>query len=143
MLRRFRSSFRGASIALSWPVARILLPSHARRFVGAWLRAVLVDAQLDATNVRQLLKRRRLEYLYLRSALTTGIILVSGCSNANTCVAFLVPRNTNVTRNACNCVDNAVVIDSVKSHAGNLAHHACSHANGIVPTNRVRWCAAR
>jgi hypothetical protein len=69
----------------------------------------------------------------------------SGCLNANTHVAFLVPPTLTIcaTRNAPDNVENAAVIASVKSRAGNLAHPVWNRANGAVPTNHALWYAAQ
>jgi hypothetical protein len=77
------------------------------------------------------------------SAHTTEIIPASGCSNANTSVDSLVPLIIHVIQNVHKRVDNGVVIDVARNHAGNLAPRVWSHASGTVLTIRVRWCAAR
>ena len=67
----------------------------------------------------------------------------SGCSSANISVDSLVPLIIHVIQNVLEYVDNAVVTDNARSHAGNPALHVWSHASGVVLTTRVRWCAAR
>ena len=93
-------------------------------------------------NVGRLRKRRQLQDLFPWSAHTTEIMPASGCSNANTSVASLVPLIIRVTRDVRKCVDNGVVMDRARSHAGNLAPHVWSHVSGAVLTICVRWCAA-
>ena len=61
----------------------------------------------------------------------------SGRSNVNTSVDSRVPLIIHVIQNVHKCVDNSVVIDNARSHAGNLVPRVWNHANGAVPTIRV------
>lgn len=94
-------------------------------------------------SVRRLRKRISLRGPLPWSAHTIEIMPASGCSNANTFVDSLVPLTIHVIQNVRKRVDNGVVIDNARSHAGNLAPHVWSYASGTVLTTRVRWCAAR
>jgi hypothetical protein len=70
-------------------------------------------------------------------------MLARGYSNANTSVDSLVLLIIHVIQNVRKRVDNGVVIDNARNHAGNLAPLVWSHASGAVLTTRVRWRAAR
>ena len=122
VLLKLQSVYQTANIAPPWPVAVTLPPSSARRFVGAWLHAVLANALLGAMSVRRSRKTRRLGTLAPWSARTTSTIHASGYSNADTHAAFLVPPIIHATPGVDKLVDNAVDIVNAVSHAGNLVH---------------------